>query len=83
MGKDKNSKKDRKDKKRKRDKEDEEDHRKAKAEKLVSVVLYTSNLLHWQHPAFATCTSLAAPHLYKAPAEHAWILSTWTALPVR
>lgn len=53
MGKDKNSKKDRKDKKRKRDKEDEEDHRKAKAEKLVSVILYTSNLLHWLHPAFA------------------------------
>lgn len=46
MGKDKNSKKDRKDKKRKRDKEDEEDYRKAKAERLVSILLCTSNVLH-------------------------------------
>lgn len=71
MGKDKNSKKDRKDKKRKRDKEDEEDHRKAKAERLVSVLCYLgSPTLTAPCISHHTCTMLAVPYVYNTPAEH-------------
>ena len=66
MGKDKSSKKDRKDKKRKRDKEEEEDYRKAKAEKLVSGLLF--RLL--PHKAFCSCTKHANCLLPLTSARH-------------